>query len=128
MRTLLALLLLFAATHAHAHKPSDSYLAIHAEGANLSGQWDIALRDLDFAIGLDDSGDGDITWGEVKAHQADIAAYALARLKLRSGDSDSKCTVATRTGRPGTTFSATFSLQPVSAITASASSAPVKSL
>jgi len=48
---------------------------------------DIALRDLDFAIGLDDSGDGDITWGEVKAHQADIAAYALARLKLRSGDS-----------------------------------------
>src|SRR5467141_385310 len=87
MRTLLALLVLFAATHAHAHKPSDSYLAIHAEGANLSGQWDIALRDLDFAIGLDDSGDGDITWGEVKAHQADIAAYALARLKLRSGDS-----------------------------------------
>ena len=88
MRTLLALLLLFAAALAHAHKPSDSYLAIRAEGANLSGQWDIALRDLDFAIGLDDSGDGDITWGEVKAHQADIAAYALARLKLRSGDAD----------------------------------------
>src|SRR5256885_13061741 len=88
MRTLLALLLLFAAALAHAHKPSDSYLAIRAEGANLSGQWDIALRDLDFAIGLDDSGDGDITWGEVKAHHADIAAYALARLKLRSGDAD----------------------------------------
>src|SRR5256885_17186177 len=88
MRTLLVLLLFFAAAPAHAHKPSDSYLAIHAEGANLSGQWDIALRDLDFAIGLDDSGDGDITWGEVKAHQADIAAYALARLKLRSGGTD----------------------------------------
>ena len=88
MRTLLALLLLLAASFAHAHKPSDSYLAIRAEGSNLSGQWDIALRDLDFAIGLDDSGDGDITWGEVKAHHADIAAYALARLKLRSKGAD----------------------------------------
>src|SRR4030081_2701638 len=88
MRTPLALLLLFAATHAHAHKPSDSYLAIHAEGSNLSGQWDIALRDLDLAIGLDDSGDGDITWSEVKAHHADIIAYSLARLKLRSGEAE----------------------------------------
>ncbi|HMH18065.1 MAG TPA: HupE/UreJ family protein [Burkholderiales bacterium] len=88
MRALLALLLLLAASLAHAHKPSDSYLAIHVEGSSLSGQWDIALRDLDFAIGLDDSGDGDINWGEVKAHRADIAAYALARLKLRSGGAD----------------------------------------
>jgi hypothetical protein len=88
MRTLLASLLLFAASLAYAHKPSDSYLAIRVEGSNLSGQWDIALRDLDFAIGLDDSGDGDITWGEVKAHHADIAAYSLARLKLRSGEAE----------------------------------------
>ena len=78
MRTLLALLLLFAASLAYAHKPSDSYLAIRVEGSNLSGQWDIALRDLDFAIGLDSNGDGDITWGEVRARHADIAAYALA--------------------------------------------------
>ncbi len=88
MRTLLALLLLLAASLAQAHKPSDSYLAVRVEGSNLSGQWDIALRDFDFAIGLDDSGDGDITWGEVKAHHADIAAYSLARLKLRSGAAD----------------------------------------
>src|SRR5438445_11220018 len=88
MKALPAALLLLVASSALAHKPSDSYLAIRAEGANLSGQWDIALRDLDFAIGLDDSGDGEITWGEVKAHNADIAAYALARLKLRSGDAD----------------------------------------
>ena len=88
MRALLALLLALAAPLAHAHKPSDSYLAIRVEDANVSGQWDIALRDLDFAIGLDDSGDGDISWGEVKAHHTDIAAYALVRLKLRSGGAD----------------------------------------
>src|SRR5258708_12467948 len=88
MKALPAALLLLVASSAFAHKPSDSYLAIRVEGSNLSGQWDIALRDLDFAIGLDDSGDGDITWGEVKAHHADAAAYALARLKLRSNGAD----------------------------------------
>jgi len=85
---LLAVTLALAATAAFAHKPSDSYLAISVEGTDVKGQWDIALRDLDFAIGLDDDGNGDITWGEVKAHRNDIAAYSLARLKLRSGGAD----------------------------------------
>jgi hypothetical protein len=87
-RGLITVVLALAASAAFAHKPSDSYLAVSVEGTELSGQWDIALRDLDFAIGIDDNGDGDITWGEVKAHHADIAAYALARLKLRSGGAD----------------------------------------
>jgi hypothetical protein len=87
-RALLAALLILASGTAWAHKPSDSYLALRIEGANVSGQWDIALRDLDFAIGLDANGDGEITWGEVKAKHADIAAYALARLKLRSDGAD----------------------------------------
>jgi hypothetical protein len=52
---------------AEAHKPSDSYLALSVQGTIVQGQWDIALRDLDFAIGLDADGDGEITWGEVKA-------------------------------------------------------------
>ena len=88
MKALPAVLLLLVASSALAHKPSDSYLAISVERANIAGQWDIALRDLDFAIGLDDGRDGDITWGEVKAHHADITAYALARLKLRSRGAD----------------------------------------
>jgi HupE/UreJ protein len=85
---LVAASLALAADSALAHKPSDSYLAVRVEGERVSGQWDIALRDLDFAIGLDDSGDGDITWGELKGHHAEIAAYALARLKLRSRGAD----------------------------------------
>jgi hypothetical protein len=67
---------------AQAHKPSDSYLVLKVEGAALAGQWDIALRDLDFAIGLDADGDGQITWGELRARHTEIAAYALARLSL----------------------------------------------
>jgi hypothetical protein len=83
-RWLLGAAALVAALGAQAHKPSDSYLTIKADGASITGQWDIALRDLDFAIGLDADGDGAITWGEVRARHADIAAYALARLALRS--------------------------------------------
>jgi len=79
MSRALALLLLIASFTAQAHKPSDSYLHLNIDGAQVSGQWDIALRDLEQAIGLDTNGDGDITWGELRAHNADIAAYALAR-------------------------------------------------
>ena len=66
-----------------AHKPSDSYLALQVSGNAVTGQWDIALRDLEYAIGLDANGDGEITWGELRAKHDDIAAYALSRLALR---------------------------------------------
>lgn len=81
-RLLLQLALLLLVLPAQAHKPSDSYLTLSVDGAAVSGQWDIALRDLDFAIGLDANGDAEITWGEVRARHADIAAYALPRLAI----------------------------------------------
>ena len=90
MRRALALLslLLFTSLAAEAHKPSDSYLHLNIDGARISGQWDISLRDLEQAIGLDANGDGEITWGELRERQADIAAYALARLSF-AGDAKS---------------------------------------
>lgn len=74
---------------AHAHKPSDSYLTLKIDGERIEGRWDIALRDLDYAIGLDANQDGAITWGELKAKQAEIAAYALSRLTL--GPANAPC-------------------------------------
>ena len=93
-----ARLLLALAQPALAHKPSDSYLAFQVEGPNIAGQWDIALRDLEYAIGLDANGDGEITWGELKAKHDAIAAYALGRLKLRADgrDCDLKATRSPR--------------------------------
>jgi len=88
MSRALALLLLLASLAAEAHKPSDSYLHLSIDGARVTGQWDIALRDLEQAIGLDTNGDGEITWGEVRAHHADIAAYALARLSFAGDGKD----------------------------------------
>jgi hypothetical protein len=75
---------LWLALPALAHKPSDAYLTLQRDGAVLTGRWDIALRDLELAVGLDGNGDGDISWGEVRARHGAIGAYALERLELSS--------------------------------------------
>ncbi len=81
---LIVLLMLLGVTPAHAHKPSDSYLSIEIQQQAIHGQWDIALRDLDYAIGLDDNADGQITWGELQRHHDAVAAYSLARLEIKA--------------------------------------------
>jgi HupE / UreJ protein len=87
MRALLALLLVLALVPAQAHKPSDSYLSLSVQGRQVVGQWDIALRDLDFALGLDQNGDGELTWDEIRSQHQAIAAYATARLALSAARS-----------------------------------------
>ena len=68
-----------------AHKASDSYLVLEVEGRAITGQWDIALRDIDFALGLDADGNGEITWGELRTRHNEIAAWALGRLSIARG-------------------------------------------
>ena len=92
MRALAALLLALWLPTAWAHKPSDSYLTIDVKAATIEGRWDIALRDLDFALTLDADGNGELTWGEVRARHADIAAYAAQRLQVTADDKP--CTLA----------------------------------
>ena len=87
LQIILTGLLLTLALPALAHKASDSYLVLSVQGQNVEGQWDVALRDIDFAIGLDANSDGAITWGEVQARQTDIDAWALGRLTLQRGGS-----------------------------------------
>ncbi|HEY2590118.1 MAG TPA: HupE/UreJ family protein [Steroidobacteraceae bacterium] len=84
LKALGALVMVLWTSTAAAHKPSDSYLAltVPAAGTVLEGQWDIALRDLEFALGLDANRDGAITWGELKAARTRIAEYAFSRLTL----------------------------------------------
>ncbi|MGI9428032.1 MAG: HupE/UreJ family protein [Bythopirellula sp.] len=70
------------AAASNAHKPSDSYLTIAGGGDRLTAEWDIALKDLELLVGLDDNQDGKITWGELKAKRQIIAAHALSRLQI----------------------------------------------
>ena len=108
---LLAIALLCGAAAAWAHKPSDSYLTIRVGAAGITGQWDIALRDLDFAIGLDADGDGQITWGEVRSRHDEIAAYAAARLALR-GDGQ-RCSLQVGTQQVDTHTDGAYTVLPL---------------
>ncbi|BBL59251.1 HupE/UreJ family protein [Methylomonas koyamae] len=71
---------------AMAHKASDSYLSL--DPARLQGRWDIALRDLDYALGLDANGDGALTWGELRNMSDAVFAYAMQRLSVASAGRD----------------------------------------
>ncbi len=86
MLPIIAIALLLLSAPAWAHKPSDSYLMLTVQDNRVEGRWDIALRDLDDAIGLDTDGDGSITWGEVRSKHDEIAAYALSHLTLTSSE------------------------------------------
>jgi hypothetical protein len=77
---------------ANAHSASDAYLTLDipastdaAKASTLAAhvQWDIALRDLDFVMKLDDDGDGRIVWKELRGHQDQLARYALDHIAFR---------------------------------------------
>ncbi|MBM4383086.1 MAG: HupE/UreJ family protein [Deltaproteobacteria bacterium] len=88
------LALLLVAASAHAHKASDAYLSLTVDGARVSGRWDIALRDLELAVGLDANADGAISWGELREQRAAIDAYALSHLRISASDSPCRARIA----------------------------------
>jgi hypothetical protein len=71
-----------------AHKQSDAYLTLELGPGPVVGEWHLALRDLEEAVGLDADGDGAITWGELRAAREAVSAYATSRLRLRSGGAE----------------------------------------
>jgi hypothetical protein len=81
---------------AAAHSASDAYLTLTADapGNNkvLHGQWDIALRDLDFVLDLDVQGRGRLSWGDVLRRQPQIEAYAYQHLRF-AADGTHQCAV-----------------------------------
>jgi len=87
------IILLALAGPAWAHKPSDAHLALAVDGDRVAGRLDIAVRDLDAAVGLDADGDGSITWGELQGAAPRIATYVQGRLEL-AGDGDAPCPLA----------------------------------
>jgi len=82
--------LVLGAQGADAHSASDAYMNL-STGASpraeqrITGQWDIALRDLAFVLDLDADGDGRLTWGEVRRRQSEIETYAYRHLHIDGG-------------------------------------------
>jgi hypothetical protein len=78
----LACLLLLACSCANAHISSNGFLRLSATGSQVTGTLEIAIRDAELAVGLDTNGDGEVTWGEVRAHEAQLKSYVRDRLTL----------------------------------------------
>ncbi|MEC4747430.1 HupE/UreJ family protein [Methylomicrobium sp. Wu6] len=85
-RLVLCLLILAYTPILHAHKASDSYLTLKTAGERIDGRWDIALRDLDYAIGLDSDDNGEITWGEMRSRRNAVFDYARSHLSITGGN------------------------------------------
>lgn len=77
--------LLFVPLQGFGHSLSDSYLELHFDDSTVNGHWQIAVRDLELAIGLDSNADTIVSWGEIQAKVADIQAYARSNLQIEQG-------------------------------------------
>ncbi len=110
---LAAAILAASAGPALAHKPSDAHLRLAADGARLDGRLDVAVRDLDAAIGVDGDGDGEVTWGELTAAAPRIEAYLTGRLALAADGQP--CEVALGTAALVDLSDGAYWAQPISA-------------
>jgi HupE / UreJ protein len=82
---LLGLILYLHCLTVFAHKASDSYLTLKVSATQITGQWDIALRDLDYAISLDANDDSAITWKELRSKREAVSSYAFSHIQISAG-------------------------------------------
>ena len=66
----------------HAHVASNGFLTAEVHGAQVDGAIEIAVRDVELAIGVDSDRDGKITWGELRQSEARLATYVAAHFGL----------------------------------------------
>lgn len=87
MKYLVILWLCLYSSIVTAHKASDSYLTLNVQDdATVLGRWDIALRDLDLLLNLDENQDRQLTWGEVLQQNQAIEQLARSNLRLQRGE------------------------------------------
>ena len=79
---LVALACLLPAATVWAHKASDAYIQLAGTDSGLTVRVDVALRDLDAVVDIDADGNGQLTWGEVRAAWPAIDGYAKAHLQV----------------------------------------------
>lgn len=82
----LLLLSLCLTQNLSAHQPGLSYLSLTVESNRLSGRVDMALRDLDLVLNLDQDGNGAVTFRELQAKQPAISGYLLKHLSFKADE------------------------------------------
>jgi hypothetical protein len=74
------LLALTVSAAAQAHIASNGFLVAQVHGERLEGSLELALRDVELAVGVDANHDGKITWGELRAGAPRLEDYVAAHL------------------------------------------------
>jgi hypothetical protein len=80
-RCALLLALLLTAT-AQAHVASNGFLVARVEGHSVRGSIEIAVRDVELAVGTGAERDGKVTWGELRAAERRLDEYLARHLRL----------------------------------------------
>ncbi|MCF6251917.1 MAG: HupE/UreJ family protein [Methylococcaceae bacterium] len=89
MKSILVLsILLLTSPFAWSHKSSDSFIHLTVSGEHIMGRWDIALRDLEYALAIDLDGDGAVTWYELRTRYEEIKNYAFKNLLVTRGSTE----------------------------------------
>jgi hypothetical protein len=68
------------ACSAHAHVASNGFLVGKVTGPDIVGSVEVAIRDVELAVGVDADGDGKVTWGELRAAEPQVARYVRNHL------------------------------------------------
>ena len=79
--SMLLLGILFA-SNVLAHSSSNSYLTVSMPEGQLNLRADLHLRDVDLMLDLDQNRDGQVTWGETKARNAELNAWLVKGISL----------------------------------------------
>jgi hypothetical protein len=83
---LLGALLALTSSTALAHKGSDALWTLTANGSVVEGRIDVALDDVEQAVGLDGDGNGEVTWGEVRTREAFTRPWLKRGLQMKQAE------------------------------------------
>jgi len=68
---------------AQAHVASNGFLEVEVHDRIVSGALELAVRDVELAVGVDTNRDRRVTWGELRAAQPRLAAYVAQHFALQ---------------------------------------------
>ena len=80
LATLMGLLCVMLGSSAQAHIASNGFVVAEVSGEDIEGSIELAVRDVELAIGVDRNNDGDITWGELRASAPQLRQYVAERV------------------------------------------------
>ncbi len=87
MKRLWLVTLLVWAGAVQAHIASNGFVVADVKGQELSGSVELAVRDVELAVGVDTNHDGKVTWGEIRANAPQLLQYIGQHLLLSAQDS-----------------------------------------